>query len=183
MKNIFTLLLIFISTELAFSQRKSKKKEPVKIASVEPAATPAAERWAGYKIRKELADKSIVKDIKFRSVGPTAMSGRVADIDVNNAKPTEFYVAYATGGLWKTVNNGQSFTPLFDNEAVITLGDIAVDWNSKNRTIWAGTGESISSRSSYAGIGIYKSDDDGKTWQHKGLDETHHIGEIKIHPN
>ena len=92
------------------------------------------------------------------------MSGRVDDIDVSPFDPTIFYVAYASGGLWKTINNGQSFSPLFDNQASITIGNIAVDWKH-GETIWVGTGENNSSRSSYAGTGIYKSIDTGKTWQ------------------
>ena len=89
------------------------------------------------------------------------MSGRIVDVDVNPEQPTEFYAAYASGGLWYTDNNGTSFTPVMDNSPTQNVGDIAVDWNSG--TIWVGTGESNSSRSSYAGIGMYKSTDMGKT--------------------
>jgi hypothetical protein len=85
------------------------------------------------------------------------MSGRVDDIEANPDDPTEFYVAYASGGLWYTKNNGLSFKSIFDSEDIITIGDIAVDW--KTKTIWIGTGEVNSSRSSYAGIGVYKSSD------------------------
>ena len=109
------------------------------------------------------------------------MSGRVVDIAVNPDDPTHFYVAYASGGLWETKNNGTTFSPLFDHEATITIGDIAVTWGSPN-TIWVGSGENNSSRSSYAGTGVYKSTDNGETWQHLGLEETHHIGRIIIHP-
>jgi hypothetical protein len=73
---------------------------------------------------------------------------------INPVDPTEFYIAYATGGLWHTTNNGQSFTPIFDSLDVLFIGDIAVNWNSSPRIIWVGTGEVNSSRSSYAGIGI-----------------------------
>jgi hypothetical protein len=91
-------------------------------------------------------------------------------------------VAYASGGLWRTCDNGISFTPLFDEEASMTIGDIAVDWKH-GETIWVGTGENNSSRSSYAGTGIYKSVDTGKTWQYMGLGETQHIGRIIIDPD
>src|SRR5690606_18903673 len=107
--------------------------------------------------------------------------GRISDLEVSPTDPTTFYAAYASGGLWKTTNNGQSFEPIFDNEAVMTIGDIAVDWKN-GETIWIGTGESNSSRSSYSGVGVYKSADGGKTWQHMGLDDTHHIGRIVLHP-
>ena len=126
------------------------------------------------------ANNSLLKDISFRNIGPSIMSGRVDDLEVNPNDPTEFYVAYATGGLWHTTNNGQSFTPIFDKEAVVGIGDIAVDW--KNKTIWLGTGEVNSSRSSYAGIGVYKSADNGKSWQYLGLPESHHIGKILLNP-
>ncbi|MCB0581434.1 MAG: glycosyl hydrolase [Phaeodactylibacter sp.] len=145
-----------------------------------PPATPAGERIASYSQRQALAGRSVANAIEFRNVGPTIMSGRVADLDVRPGDPSHFYVAYASGGLWKTENNGTSFEPLFDNEMVMTIGDIAVDW--QRNTIWVGTGEVNSSRSSYAGVGAYKSTDGGKTWQHLGLPETHHIGRIVLHP-
>ncbi len=149
-------------------------------AQVNP--TPAAERLKTIQQRRQLQQLSLVNQIPFRNIGPTIMSGRVVDIEVNPADPTEFYVAYATGGLWHSTNNGQSFTSIFDSEDVIGIGDIAVNWSSKSRTIWVGTGEVNSSRSSYAGIGIYKSNNNGKTWEYVGLPESHHIGKIQLHP-
>ena len=147
-------------------------------AQVKP--TPGADRLKKIQQRKLLEHKSMVKEIRFRNIGPTIMGGRVVDLDVNPDDPTEFYLAYASGGLWQTVNNGQSFTPIFDSEDILTIGDIAVNW--KTRTIWVGTGEVNSSRSSYAGIGIYKSTNNGKTWEYLGLPESHHIGKIQLHP-
>lgn len=124
---------------------------------------------------------SIVQTIKIQNVGPTIMSGRVFDVDVNPENPTEFYVGYASGGLWYSNNNGMSFTPVMDTSPTQNVGEIAVDW--KNRTLWVGTGEHNASRSSYAGIGILKSTDQGKTWQNMGLTDSHHIGKIEINPN
>jgi photosystem II stability/assembly factor-like uncharacterized protein len=149
--------------------------------------TTAVERMNGLQKRSLLEKSSLLKDIVFRNIGPTQMNGRVVDIEVNPADPIEFYVAYASGGLWHTRNNGLSFEPLFDNEDVISIGDIAVKWpaqdqGSKGKIIWIGTGEVNSSRSSYSGNGIYKSMDDGKSWEYLGLPETHHIGEIILHP-
>jgi photosystem II stability/assembly factor-like uncharacterized protein len=144
------------------------------------APTPAEERMKKVQQRRELAQKSVLNDIKFRNIGPVTMSGRVSDIEANPENPTEFYVAYSSGGLWYTKNNGLSFTPIFDSEDILTLGDIAVNW--KSGTIWVGTGEVNSSRSSYAGIGVYKSKDNGKSWEYLGLPDSHHIGKIQLHP-
>ncbi|MDP2089706.1 MAG: glycosyl hydrolase [Flavobacteriaceae bacterium] len=124
--------------------------------------------------------QNLVKNIPFNNIGPTIMSGRVVDLDVNPDKPSEFYVAYASGGLWYTNNNGTTFAPMMDNSPTQNIGDIAVDW--KNGTVWVGTGENNSSRSSYAGIGLLKSIDKGKTWTNVGLTDSHHISRISINP-
>lgn len=145
----------------------------------QPAPTPAAMR-STKSIKAGLYEKSYFQNLEVPNIGPTIFNGRVADLDVNPEDPTEFFVAYASGGLWYTHNNGTTFEPLFQQESVMTIGNIAVDW--KSGTIWLGSGEVNSSRSSYAGNGIYKSTDKGKSWQHLGLEETHHIGRILIHP-
>src|SRR4029079_16546618 len=136
--------------------------------------TSGEDRMKSLEKRKMLQKQSLVNGIKFRNIGPSIMSGRVVDIEANPEDPTEFYVAYASGGLWYTTNNGQSFVPVFDSADVITIGDVAVNWNSKPRTIWVGTGEVNSSRSSYSGIGVYKSTDNGKHWEYLGLPESQH---------
>ena len=147
----------------------------------QPPFTPATERMAAYKQRLKLEAASLAADIPARNIGPTVCSGRVADIAVFEDDPSHFFVAYASGGLWKTTDNGISFEPVFDRQMVMTIGDIAVDW--RRNVIWVGTGEVNSSRSSYAGTGIYRSTDGGKTWQHRGLPESHHIGRILLHPS
>ncbi len=144
--------------------------------------TPAEKRLEAFNQRQKLKSSSLLKNVKLRSIGPTVMSGRVVDVDVSPADPTIFYVAYASGGLWKTTNNGISFTPLFDNQPSITIGDIAVDWTD-DEIIWVGTGENNSSRSSYSGTGIFKSTDGGKSFTNMGLSDIHHTGRIIIHPN
>ena len=158
------LLLLFVSN--------------ITFAQVKP--TPATERMQGLQKRKALDAKSVLKNIEFTNIGPTQMNGRVVDVEVNPTDPTEFYIAYASGGLFYTNTNGQSLTPIFDNEDAFTIGDIAVDWATK--TIWVGTGEVNSSRSSYSGVGMYKSRDNGKSWAYLGLPESHHIGKIVLHP-
>ncbi len=142
--------------------------------------TPAAARMDGLGQRQKLQNNSVVNNVPFRSVGPTIMGGRVVDLDVDETDPTHFLAAYASGGLWKTENNGTTFKSIFDHELAMTIGDIAVNW--KQNIIWIGTGENNSSRSSYSGVGVYKSSDGGKSWQHKGLEETQHIGRIILHP-
>lgn len=144
------------------------------------AQTPASMRLDFNRKRNVLEEKSLVRDLPLVNIGPTIMSGRVTDLAVNPLRPEEFYVAYASGGLWKTINNGQSFIPLFDQEDAMTIGAIAVDW--KTGRIVIGTGEVNASRSSYAGLGIYLSDDGGQSWQYKGLPESHHIGTVLMHP-
>src|SRR5688500_5851750 len=131
---VLVLMLMFMDPVLAIAQVKS---------------TVAADRLKVGAQKKLLEQRSLVKDQAFRNIGPTIMSGRVVDLDVNPEDPTEFYVAYATGGLWHTTNNGQSFNSLFDQQEVLFIGDIAVNWtsskDSSNRIIWIGTGEVNSS--------------------------------------
>ena len=141
-------------------------------------ATSAQERLKTIDQRKQLLSRSTLNETGFRNIGPSIMSGRVVDIEVNPQDPTEFYVAYASGGLWQTKNNGQSFTSIFDSVDVLTIGDIAVNW--QNRHIWVGTGEVNSSRSTYAGLGVYRSSNNGKSWEYLGLPESHHIGKIQL---
>lgn len=148
------------------------------IAQAQIKATPAQERLKSIDQRKQLLERSVLNETSFRNIGPAVMSGRVVDIEVNPQDPTEFYVAYASGGLWHTQNNGQSFTPLFDSVDILTIGDIAVNW--QNKTIWVGTGEVNSSRSTYAGLGVYRSVNNGKSWDYLGLPESHHIGKIQL---
>lgn len=144
-------------------------------------ATSSDEVTKALETKQILTKNSLVQNVSFQNIGPNIMSGRVVDLDVNPNKPSEFYVAYASGGLWFTNNNGTTFQSVFDHAPTQNIGDIAVDW--KNGTIWVGTGENNSSRSSYAGIGILKSTDHGKTWENLGLPDSHHIGRMIINPD
>jgi photosystem II stability/assembly factor-like uncharacterized protein len=159
----------------------------VKTSSAQIMPTPAPERLAGLQKRQALQAASPFNNLTFRAIGPTQMNGRVVDVDVNPADPTEFYIAYASGGLFYTTTNGQTLTPVFEREHAFTIGDIAVKYNKNangqpNNEIWIGTGEVNSSRSSYSGVGVYKSTNNGATWAYLGLPESHHIGKVILHP-
>ena len=173
MMKILNLIILLLLSNSVLSQKKNKK-------NIYPHSTSAEQRLKGYNDRLNLNSMSIVKNIRFRNIGPTVMSGRVVDLDINPDDPSHFYVAYASGGLWETKNHGNSFVSLFDNQMVMTIGDIKVDW--QNDIIYVGSGENNSSRSSYSGNGIYKSLDNGNSWDNIGLQESHHIGRIIIHP-
>jgi len=151
------------------------------LAYAQPPDTPGSARVASVQKRQALAEMSLIKNLKFENIGPTIFSGRVTDVDADPKDPTHFYVAYASGGLWYTDNNGADFTPVFDHEGAMTIGDIAVDWT--RGIIWVGTGENNSSRSSYSGLGLYQSIDHGKTWSWRGLAESHHISRIVLDPD
>lgn len=158
--------MLFVSSLFAIAQQPASSAETVKKSLEQKAA---------------MAQSSLVKNVPFATIGPTIMSGRVVDLDVNQDMPSEFYVGYASGGVWHTVNNGTTFTPILDSSDTQNVGDIAVHWPT--RTIYVGTGENNSSRSSYAGIGILKSTDNGKTWTNMGLMDAHHFAPILIHPD
>lgn len=142
--------------------------------------TTGASRLEHYQRKLRMKDTSLFRNIEFTNIGPSLQGGRVIDVEVDPNDHTHYYIAYASGGLFVTYNNGTSFEPIFDNQAVLTIGDIAVHW--KTGHIWVGTGEVNSSRSSYAGVGMYMSKDTGKTWIYKGLEESHHIGRVIIDP-
>ena len=122
-----------------------------------------------------------VSALKFREVGPATTSGRIADLAVNPQNPAEYYLAIASGGIFKTVNNGTTFEPVFEKESVFSVGCLALD-PSNPHVVWAGTGENNNQRSVAYGNGIYVSKDGGKSWNHMGLEHSEHIGMIAIDP-
>ena len=165
MKKFLSIVLYTISYTLVFSQ---------------PSPSDAQSIINAYKNKETLTHSSRVKNIEFRNIGPTIMSGRVVALEVNPQDPTQFYVAYASGGVWYTDNNGTSFESISDDWPTQNIGEIAMDWN--NNILWVGTGENNSSRSSYSGIGILKTNADGSNWKNIGLHDSHHIGKILINP-
>ncbi len=125
---------------------------------------------------------AIFAGLKFRSIGPAFMSGRIADVAIHPQNNNIWYVAVGSGGVWKTVNSGTTWTPVFDSQKSYSIGCIAIDPSNPN-TVWAGTGENVGGRHVGYGDGIYRSDDGGMTWKNMGLIESHHISEIIIHPS
>ena len=119
--------------------------------------------------------------LEFRTIGPTIMGGRVADLAVVESDPRIFYVGVATGGVWKTDNAGITFTHVFKDEETASVGDVTVAPSNPN-VVWVGTGEPQNRQSSPWGNGVYRSTDAGRTWTHLGLENTHHISRIQVHP-
>lgn len=127
-------------------------------------------------------DVEKLKDLKFRSIGPAGMSGRVTSIDVVHSDPSVMYIGTASGGLWKSESGGYDWKPVFDKEKVLSIGALAIYQKSPD-LIWAGTGEGNPRNSNSGGYGVYKSLDGGKSWKLMGLEKTRHIHRIIIDPN
>jgi len=149
------LVLAFLSPDLLAKGDEGKKAE-------DPATTIAA-------------------GLKLRSLGPAFMGGRISDIEVHPQDSSTWYVAVGSGGVWKTTNAGTTWQPIFDHQNVYSIGDVAID-PTNPETVWVGTGENVSGRHVAWGDGVYKSLDGGKTWVHKGLNNSEHIGKILIDP-
>jgi S1-C subfamily serine protease/photosystem II stability/assembly factor-like uncharacterized protein len=122
-----------------------------------------------------------MKKMEWRPIGPANMSGRITAMSVNPADPTNYFVATASGGLLKTVNNGTTFEHLFDREATVSLGDVCVAPSNPD-IVWVGTGEANPRNSVSYGDGAYKSTDGGKTWKNMGLTKTFQISKVIVHP-
>lgn len=146
-----------------------------------PATSPDA-KAKSIEHRHQMRQESIFSEYPVRNVGPVVMGGRVTDITVDPDTSRKFYIGFASGGVFKTENSGNTMEPIFDHQGTLSIGDIAISRADKN-VLWVGTGEKNSSRSSYAGTGIYKSTDAGKTWKFSGLRGSQHIGRIITHPS
>ncbi|MDH5630868.1 MAG: glycosyl hydrolase, partial [Gammaproteobacteria bacterium] len=128
-----------------------------------------------------MTDK-LFSEMKLRNIGPAYMSGRIADIEVDQKDPSTWYVAVGSGGVWKTDNGGITWRPIFDSQAVYSTGDVTIDPSNSN-IIWVGTGENNGGRHLSFGDGVYRSLDGGETWKNMGLKNSEHISDIIIHPN
>ena len=122
-----------------------------------------------------------VSGLEMRGIGPALMGGRIADIDVHPTNSSIWFVAVGSGGVWKTTNAGTTWTPVFDEQSVYSIGDVAIDPNNPD-VVWVGTGENVSGRHVAWGDGVYRSSDSGKTWINTGLKDSEHIGKILIDP-
>src|SRR6266550_2727649 len=165
---------------------RAQTDRPPAAASPSPQASPTP----GNETRSPGEDESRQRDpmssptfngLRFRSIGPAFTSGRVIGFAVDPNNAAKYFVASASGGVWRTANNGNTWTPVFDREGSYSIGCIALD--PKNPlTVWVGTGENNSQRSVSYGNGLYRSDDGGKTWRSIGLKTSEHIGRIAIDP-
>jgi photosystem II stability/assembly factor-like uncharacterized protein len=144
-------------------------------------ATSEESRLKSWEYHQKMKNDSIFKNLKWREVGPQFQGGRISSIAAPPGDTFTIYVAAGAGNLWKTTNNGTTWEPIFDKESTFAIGDIAVS-KSNPSIVWVGSGEELMARSSYAGTGVFKSIDGGKTWQNMGLNDSHHIGRIVIDP-
>ncbi len=119
--------------------------------------------------------------LELRSIGPGIASGRISDIAVDPENPHRYFVAVASGGVWRTVNDGTTWTPVFDHEGSYSIGCVAIDPKNPS-VVWVGTGENNSQRAVYFGDGIYRSEDGGGSWKNLGLKSSEHISKILIDP-
>lgn len=158
------LVLVFSLVTLNTQAQKSKKNKKAETET------------------QDALSKLSLNTFKFRSIGPALTSGRIADLAVNPENSSEFYVAAAAGGVWKTTNAGITFNSVFDNEGSYSIGCITMDPTNHN-VIWVGTGENNNQRSVSFGDGVYKSIDGGETWTNLGLKSSEHIGMITVDPN
>ncbi|MCX6341664.1 MAG: hypothetical protein NTU72_04710, partial [Fimbriimonadales bacterium] len=157
-----------------------KKAEREKFHAVPVRGSSAAEREAAFQNRMKPEAESFFGGVLWRNVGPEQQSGRVLTIHSPEKNPNDVYVAFATGGLYRTSDDGQSWTSLFDNQSAFSIGDF--DITADGKTIYLGTGEANNQRTSYSGTGMFKSTDSGKTWTNIGLPESHHIAKVTIDP-
>src|SRR5262245_13622044 len=140
--------------------------------------------WAATSLAAQQPKAPVAEEfdrLHFRSIGPATMSGRIADLAVYERNPATYYVGTAHGGVWKTTSNGATYTPLFQNEGLISIGAVAVSQSNPD-LVWVGAGESNNRQSTSWGGGIYKSTNGGQTFQHMGLPESRHINSIVIDP-
>ena len=147
-------------------------------------ATTATERATAWAAHQSLADNSWYRALAWRPVGPVKIGARIEAIAIPPGNTGTIYAGVGSGNLWKTLNNGLTWKPIFEHQSAFAIGDVAVS-QSRPEVVWVGTGEAQPRYAGYAypGTGLFKSENGGDTWQHMGLAETHHIGKVIIHPS
>jgi len=154
---------------------------PISLLAQQNKPTAGAEKLAAFEKQKQMMQSSPHKNLQWRLVGPDIRSGRSTDVEGITGDPNIIYAAFATGGLWKTEDAGNTWKPIFDKEATQSIGDIALAPSDKN-ILYVGTGEANIFRASLPGIGMYRSNDAGKTFKHIGLENSGTIARIIVHP-
>ncbi|MGH7694269.1 MAG: WD40/YVTN/BNR-like repeat-containing protein, partial [Gemmatimonadaceae bacterium] len=149
----------------------------IAIALASPAA--AQRRQAPATPPAAPAPAAAIDKLRFRDIGPATPSGRIDDLAVFEANPSVFYIGTATGGVWKSVNNGTTLQQVFHSQTTSSVGDVAIAPNDPN-LVWVGTGENNNRQSSSWGDGVYKSADGGRTWVNMGLKDSKHIARIIV---
>jgi photosystem II stability/assembly factor-like uncharacterized protein len=130
---------------------------------------------------KDPMSSAIFNGLKLRSIGPALMSGRISSIAISPNDKSNWFVAAASGGVWKTTNSGTTWSPIFDGEGSYSIGCVMIDPNNP-LVVWVGSGENNSQRSVGYGDGVYRSDDGGKSWKNMGLKKSEHIARVVIDP-
>ena len=136
---------------------------------------------ANFHVLAQKSSKNLYGGLEFRNIGPAMTSGRIADIAIHPENENVWYVAVGSGGVWKTMNSGTTWKPIFDDQKVYSTGCITID-SKKPSTIWLGTGENVGGRHAGFGDGVYVSHNDGKSWKNMGLENSEHISKIIVHP-
>jgi len=177
----FLLLCLSLFAHTNSFAQQDTKAATLPSPTISPTPTPTPAAAATPTPKPEAMSTGTFAGLRFRSIGPAVTSGRVNMFAVDPNDRTKYYAAVASGGVWKTVNAGTTWTPVFDNEGSFSIGAIALD--AKNTaTVWVGTGEYNSQRSVGYGDGVYRSDDGGRSWKNMGLKTSEHIGRIVIDP-
>ena len=166
--SIFFLCIRFLSPLNTGNQAEDNSTDP-------------ESRMKSWKHHVQLKEESPFKNLIWRKVGPMFQGGRIETVACPPGNNSTIYVGVGSGNVWKTVNNGITWKPIFESESTFAIGDIDVS-RSDPETVWVGTGENLMARSSFAGTGVFRSQDGGETWRNMGLHDSHHIGRIVIDP-
>ena len=174
------LVTLFSAALLCVPARAQQAKKPPKLKPTPPASAPATGSNEAEKPPEPMSSGTF-DGLKLRSIGPAMISGRVLAFAVDPKNHARYFVASASGGVWKTENSGTTWTPVFDHEGSYSIGTVTLDPKDSS-VVWVGTGESNSQRSVGYGDGVYRSEDGGKNWKNLGLKHSEHIGRIVIDP-